>query len=115
MVSRLLQGYAMRVYCLVSEFVLPGIAESSTIYVTCDLVLFSAHVRKQVHFWRYTTPLLIFWRLDNNILINKLLYKSNSIYHLRENAKFELIQAIISEKKIFRKKTNFTLIKRFLY
>ena len=58
--SRLLQGYAMRVYCLMSGFVLPGIAESSTIYVTSDLVPLSAHVREQVHNWRYTTPLLFF-------------------------------------------------------
>ena len=43
----------MRVYCLVYEFVLLGIAESSTIYVTCDLVPLSAHVREQVHNWRY--------------------------------------------------------------
>ena len=44
--SRLLQGYAMVVYCMVSWFVLLGIAESSTIYVTCDLLLSSTHVRK---------------------------------------------------------------------
>ena len=82
--SRLLQDIMKRVYWLRSRFVLLGIAESSTIYVTCDLLLFSTHVRKQVHYWRYTTPLLIFWRFDRKILINNLLYKLISIYNLNE-------------------------------
>ena len=49
----------MDVYCLVSEFVLLVIAESSTIYVTSDLVPLSAHVREQVHNWRYILLLVV--------------------------------------------------------
>ena len=42
-------GYAMRAYSWRSWFVLLGIAESITIYVTSDLVSLSTHVREQVH------------------------------------------------------------------
>ena len=50
----MLQGEYIACVLAVILVVLLGIAESSTINVTSDLVPLSAHVREQVHNWRYS-------------------------------------------------------------